>query len=282
MKTILPTCFLSLLFFFLVSPLVAQIPGYMGKRMTVSATLNSNVAIGGPTAANLGLGAGAGGPDIYGDGEGGFALNLRWGGEVAYVSSRRHQFSIGVSYFRTGMIADYQTPSAIPSIDREIFWADDHELFHQLDVVQPRIGFRWFNLNKGAIAPFGPYLGVNLRAAIVSQKVLDKRTNYYDAEAQGHPSIGLPANNTLLFGGFEFGMNHIIADRLVMGLSGEISIPLSLVSNPNSTGFSVSEVSGDPAVYESENEQSFRFHVAERLALQSIMMIRLSVGYLIF
>jgi hypothetical protein len=242
----------------------SQIPGYLGKRMTLAIQSESIFALQGPTANNRGQG------EFYGDKGGGFAVSWRAGLTGGYAVSRSTQVLAGVDYLKTGMISNVTTPY----FDQFNFteFTDEHYLFYNLDVKTANIGFRKFNPQKGALAPFGNYFGMFFDYSLVKGKILDKRTYLQDADLYNrteHTELGIDPKFNYFALGVEFGENFIIKDRLLLNVGARLRVPLQLSR--------VLEYDG----YNLDNQGIFEKDVVARLGLHSLFTINIGFGILL-
>lgn len=246
----------------LTPALSAQIPGYLGKRFSLQADLQTMQALQGPTANNRGSA-------YYGAQGGGFALNWRAGLSGGYAISRERQLYLGVDYLKTGMVLDVQTVYDDPFFD--LRFTDDHSLFYNLTAKTATVGIRTYNINKGAIAPFGPYSGIFLEYSRVTGAILDKQTNLEGRDQYQrteHAPLGIqPKMNYFVFG-YEFGKNFIVADRFVLNLGAKLRLPLQI--------FRLLQEE-DPDI---DNQTKFENEVISRLGLHSLLTVNVGGGFL--
>lgn len=253
-------------------PLHAQAPGYLGKKLSVHANLNALPALGGPTAGNRGS-------VFYGETGGGFAFNWRVGGALAYTVSRKQELRLSFDAFKTGMSETFFTPSGNNGQNNP---NDSHELFFNLDGYSVGITSRAYNLNRGALAPLGPYAAWSLQYTRVNGKILDKRTTY--AFGGPHAPLGLDLKTNLYTLGYSFGQTLIVADRVLLDFGATMNFDLPIVfkalgslSDGSEIGLPV-ESSGD---YIRDNNKQYDREVAWRMFKHSAFFFHFGVGFFI-
>ncbi|MFN0034348.1 MAG: hypothetical protein ACKVUS_04725 [Saprospiraceae bacterium] len=250
-----------------------QVPGYLGKRLTVQGELHSFPAMRGPTASNRGYSV------HYGDKGGGFGFNWSAGARLGYVTSRYGQVLLSVDYLKTGMIQTAFSPAS-GFLGEEGY--DSHELFYNVRGLTAGIGTRKFKSAKGGLAPMGRYSGYSLNATFLKGEILDKRTSYRFGGPE-HAPLGIDPKHVLLSLGYEFGSNFIVKDRLLLNVGAKLNIPLSPRAFRHT--FSEEESLWDPYYNNQEgkedgNTDNFKTLAATRYGLHSLFMFYIGVGLL--
>jgi hypothetical protein len=142
---------------------------------------------------------------------------------------------------------------------------------------------KWFNTAKGALAPMGAYTGLSVDATFVTGSVQDKQTFFAESAAVNHRNLGIDPSFTYWSLTYEFGFNYIIADQLVLNLSGQVAIPLQagryLEELDSAFGQTTVSFEEDYLAY---NQDAFGDGVTTRLAGHNFFMIGIGLGYLIF
>ena len=251
-----------------------QVPGYLGKRLSLQGEFHSFPALGGPTAANKGLQV------HYGEEGGGFGLNWSAGARLGYVMSRQGQVVLSFDYLKTGMTQTAYTPATSFFGEQDF---DSHYLFYNLTGLSGGIGIRQFKPLKGALAPMGRYNGYSLSATYLKGKILDKQTTYVFGGSTGHLPLGIEPKQLSLSFGYETGVNFVIKDRFLLSVGAKLNIPLS----PRFYRFALGEeaswypYSGSSDVsYEEGNTENFKELAATRYAYHSLIMFYIGVGLL--
>jgi hypothetical protein len=219
-KSILIPVFLLLQY----NALFSQAPGYLGKRLFVSANASAIPTFAGPSAANRGLGT------LYDGAENSLDITTRFGIEVGYAVSRKNAVTLTADYAKTGMRTSMITPSLsqfVPSLD----YKDYHYLFYNLNCYTFDLGYQSYNLAKGAIAPMGRYFAFHVFGTMAKGVIMDKRTDYYNASVQQHAKLGI--DPTYITGGigFEWGNNVIVSDHLFMNFGIRCNITAGLAES---------------------------------------------------
>ncbi|MDX1913671.1 MAG: hypothetical protein SFV22_19405 [Saprospiraceae bacterium] len=254
-------------------PVFCQVPGYLGKRLSIQAEFHSMPALNGPTANNRGL------QTHYGDKGGGFALNWNAGLRAGYVTSRSNQVLASLDYFKTGMIQDAYSPSS--SFGSPEY--DSHALFYNITGITGGIGTRGFATEKGALAPMGRYSGFSLNATFLRGDILDKRTSYSDPFSESHAPLGIDAKALLFSLGFETGVNFVVKDRLLLNVGAKFNLPLSPRVYRYAFGEEYDWYPYNPDTdytFAEGNTENFKTLATTRAALHNLVMLYIGVGLL--
>lgn len=244
-----PFCCLILLS--LCSGLQAQIPGYLGKRISLEGSFQSIPALNGPTAKNLSFGFG--GSEVL-------ALNWRVAAIGAYAISRDRQVYLSAGFFKTGANGANSTDFINPDGSLEY---RNYGLFYTLNCKTVSIGTRRFRTNKGAIAPFGRYNGWSLNATFAKGEI---NASYSSGDPRAVGDLDPQASFWTL--GYEFGQNIIVKDFLQLSIGGKLNIPLQFNRYIRNDGFK-------------DNEDWFKQSVFERLALHGLVSFNLGIGFIL-
>lgn len=238
-----------------------QVPGYLGKRISLQGEFHSFPALGGPTSNNKGL------QNSDELGEGSFGLNWSAGARLGYVVSRQSQVLLTFDYFKTGMNQSvyFETGG---------FDYGSREVFFDLTGLSFGVGTRKFRSAKGGLAPMGTYTGYSLHATMLNGKANREFS-------QGTEIHGTKPNHIVPAFGYEIGTNFVVKDRMLLNVGAKLNFALS----PRAVGYVLAEaVSYDP--YSNEkglslaegNTENFKTIAASRYALHSVFMIYLGVG----
>lgn len=238
-----------------------QVPGYLGKKLSLQGEFHSFPALDGPTSNNRGL-------QTYDEVDGGrFGLNWSAGARLGYVVSRQSQILVSFDYFKTGMNQTVYFPDGGFNIG-------ERNVFFNLTGLSFGVGQRKFRSSKGGLAPMGMYTGYSLNATMLNGKV--NREFSSGTEIHGtEPKHIVPSL------GYEFGTNIVVKDRLLVNVGAKLNFALS----PRAVGYVIAEsLSWDP--YSNEkglsfaegNTENFKTIAASRYALHSVFMIYLGVG----
>lgn len=247
--------------------LAAQTPGYLGKKLSVQAEINSFFTRKGPTANNNGENG------WYSDQEtpGAIGMNWRAGLSVGYVISRRHQLYVSGDYLRTGIIhyayAPYQFPFSDPQLAQ-------YSVFHEASGYSGAIGVRFFKTQAGALAPMGFYNGLALQATMLNANITRKALQ---SGEQSTTPFGIEDASALsLAANYEVGSNFIIRDKVLLTLGARLNIPLRF-RKLDLFDESSAELTGD---YLADNKTLFERAAITRMAYLSVFSIHLGVGLL--
>ena len=246
----------------------AQISGYLGKRFSLEADLQSIPTLSGITANNRGLGEHYGTESEKANAN--FALSWRVGVTASYAISRQRAVTLLTDYLKTGAIVN--ATSLYYSAANDQYFQDIHYLFYNLEGRTIGIGLRKFNSRKGALPPFGNFRGFTLEATFIKGKIIDKQTTLggTDLEPRNtHAPLGIQPKTQLFSIGWEFGENYIIADRFLLSFGGHLRLPLQL-----------NALLGDGGEGGGSNQAIFKQSALHRLSVHSLMTIHVGAGFL--
>jgi hypothetical protein len=243
--------------------LFAQAPGYLGKRLFVSANASAIPAFQGPTAGNGGLG------DTYNGASNTIAFSTRFGLEAGYALSRKNAVTLTLDYAKTGMRTYLETP-----FQNSLDYVDRHYLFYNLNCYTFDLGYQGYKLEKGALAPMGRYFSFHLFATSASGVIVEKRTEFSSSRSTTHADLGVKPTYLMAGFGLEWGKNTIIADKFFINTTLRFNLTTgvfktSALQNGNSLG-----------TYQQENQERFDVAAAERLFYHSLFMVKFGIGIL--
>lgn len=245
-----------------LTSLYAQVPGYLGKKFSLGATIATNFGSSGPTADNKG-------GNYYGDAGGGWAPDLKFGGQLNYVVGRRKELTLSAEYFKTGMVNTYTTPTVST---RPTFDVDEHYCFHNLEVTSLSLGLRFYG--GQTLAPMGFSYEANLGYQMISGQIIDKRTTYGLYSNRTHQPISINQNKGLLIAGVGLNWNTILFDRMVLNFGVKSQFPMTwltkLIVRIESYGGEVT------------NQDAFDTAFESRLNNINLFMVQAGVSYLLF
>ena len=184
--------FFSLCIFSQSQFVISQVPGYLGKRLFVSANFSAVPAIMGPTASNKSI---AYPSRLFGESKSSLDFSTRYGIEVGYVTSRYKALTLTLDYAKTGLVSNL---SPIPSFNLK--------LFYTLNCYTIDLGFQRYYLDRAAIAPLNGYFAMHSYITYVSGT---------------SNTLGQSLDQNFLTGGvaLEYGKNSIIADKIIISPS---------------------------------------------------------------
>jgi len=195
----------------------AQTPGYLGNRITVQARFLSSPAIWGPTANNRGIGA-------YKRDD--FSLGLNWKaqGTVGYTLTRKLEATAGVAFGRTGVIAEFVESLVVSSTGEVTSSYTDVFLVANMTFIE--LGLKNYNVNNGALAPYGAHIQYLAGAAIFNGEVI-KRSDQGNLVTNPESSdLQMSTRCVAPYIGVEAGQNLIFFDRLMLNYGVRLSYPL--------------------------------------------------------
>lgn len=273
-KSLIFTSFLLLSFF-----LMAQPPGYVGKRLYTTFNFSSFPTVNGPTQNNNGL-------EYFGD-----VHDRDWGidyeleGELSYVIGRYSSIGITIGQFYTGLKSEAETESlGQENINFSNIQYDRHDLFYRLNVKSIGLHYSWYKSKKGALAPLGNHTYIGIETSFIKGEILDKKTIYSLDEFGLGSSIGhanLNVDPSTVYHSIMLGWsnNQILFDRLIFKVGLRFTLPLSLkVYNGNSRNEAVSNFFYD----DNPNHSLFKARTFDRMVSHQMLRINIGLGILIF
>ncbi len=269
-KVLLFTCLLT------ACSAISQTAGYLGNRFYLKADLGLTMSVG-PTAANRGFSQDA----LYGNGNSGFALSHQYGVQAGFAYARHRAVLLEYHQYETGMKSTASTNEVNDPVRSGGY--DNHELFYSLKSRSAGMGWQFFVLNKGSLAPFGNFLSLYLNWHFVSGDIIDKRTQYSSPSApKFHGNLGFEPKTSFAFGGAGIGQNFILFDRVMLGYEWRFNLPFRLLEI-SSNGFlpnkSNSLFDTEPEVY---NFREFENDAFKRTFQHNLFYYKIGVGLLLF
>jgi hypothetical protein len=252
------------------SALVAQVPGYLGKRLFVKANVSTMLALSNPSATNSYL---LGGQNSSIAKSGTLGFNNVYNVDMGYVLSRRKAVVGNLGYLKTGVYSKAFTPSLSPVRTQG---NDEHDLFYNITGLTVGVGIQNFRLSKGAIAPFGNYNSWSLNYYLYSGDILDKRTRYAD-DIGRHAKLGVDPKMFDLVLGFEWGHNAILFDKVVLSFGYKINLSYQWLSYKLKSDNEFSAILASIG-YEGNNQETFEKRVSERMFYHHLFALKLGVG----
>jgi hypothetical protein len=243
---------------------ICQVPGYLGKKITLQGEFHSFPALGGPTAHNRGL-------NTYNE-NGANKLGLNWSGgaRLGYTVSRYRQVLLMLDYLKTGMT---QTAYYQGFVDEY----GSTDLFYNVTGLSFGLGTRKFRSAKGGLAPMGMYRGCSLSATSLKGKINDTYSDTILTPEQ----LGIDTKHLMLMAGFDFGTNYILKDKLLLN----VGVKLNFALSPRAGSYIFNEgqtwdpYTNEKGLSDSEgNTENFRSAAAARYALHSVFMVYLGIG----
>ncbi len=269
------TLLLISLFFFPIF-LLAQAPGYLGKKGFLSLTVSSLPAINGPTQNNRG-----GDFRTFGTSAGRLGFNYEFEGSFSYVIGRYRTISINAAQYYTGATHSAQTLTSGTVFDPFSFnELDDHDLFSRLNVKSITLRVSKFNASKGALAPVGNRIYYGLKRSFISSNIVDKETRYYNelGELFGHQKIELEQKMNLNFFQLGWSNDQVFWDKVILSMGIRFNIPLNI----DLIRIAYEDKSYDPNYSTNPNQTDYDVAVFSRVFNHEIFRVNIGVGFLLF
>jgi hypothetical protein len=257
--------FCSLFTLCLISVSDAQVPGYLGKRLVLQVDGLSSPTLSNPSVNNRAWRDSG----RFRGGNGRVGVNVRMGVQANFAVARNATLFMKYDRQRTAM----KTEATSLTVSRF------EQKFYELRGQAFTFGFKAFSRKKGALAPFGVYRGLHLTYMHMNGILQESWHNDVPTNSLVE-SFGVVPEKGYLFGGMEFGVNQIFWDQVVINLSGQINLPLNIrrIFDWDSSFNSFI----NPLTDAERNQERFDQAVFRRLAGQSIFLMQVGVGYLLF
>ncbi len=261
---------LKLLLFILSSlaPLIlmAQPPGYLGKRASVNFTVSSLPVILGPTVNNRGR-------DYFGEKKKGIGFNYEFEGDFSYVVGRYRSLSLKVGQYYTGALSQaYTTPLGASGG----YGQDEHDLFHRVNVKSIGIILSRFKKEKGALAPIGNRFYWGVKRTFISASIAEMTTDYRDEVVGpifGHRPINIDQSMNINFLVLGWSNHQVFWDKLILKTGFRIAIPFNLAEY---------DFEGDSGGSTFTNQENFESAINSRVVNHELFRVDIGVGYLLF
>ncbi len=245
--------------------LMAQPPGYLGKRASVTFNISGLPAYNGPSLNNRGRKA-------FGEKKKGIGINYEFEFDFSYVVARYKSLGLKIGQYYTGT-ETYARTETISDMDNSSD-RDEHYLFNRLNVRSIGLVYSKFKRKKGAIAPIGNRFYWGLKRTFVTAEIIDKRT-VYGGDGLGivYGHAPLTYNQNVAFNLLTMGWsnNQIFWDKLILKTGFRFSIPLFTGGLDYQSTFRGSN-----------NQDNFDKRVIQRVASHELFRFDIGIGYLLF
>lgn len=273
MKTVSIIC-LSLF----LNSLIAQVPGYLGKKLFLSANFSATPTLNNPTASNKSMALYDGTGALYGKGKTGWAFNTRLGVQGGYTISRKNAVTFGGDYLKTGATMSAFTPSTSP-LARD-YDQDEHYLFYNLSGITADIGYQVYKSKKGALAPMGNYVGYHFSTSFIKGEILDKQTYYVVSSSKTHLPLGINPQYIHFNFGIEWGNHTIIQDRILLDMALRFNCPINVKAWGDVIEGNSSSAGNNQTDYQDYNQKQFKYMALNRISYHSVVTMRVGIGIL--
>lgn len=211
------TLFCFLLWTITTLQLHAQVPGYLGKRLLISADIGSSMTFLGLTPGNRGI------VNRYGDLEANLGIQNRLGINLEYITSRKGSVRLNYGFMKAGMVLTAQTffyGYALEEIDHDLFLHNDYQFF--------RLGYRSYNKKEMGFAPMGLFFNVHAEYVLAGSRIVDKSTPSFINGVIAHGPLGIDMSNQgFIFTGIEVGKSFPVNNSLLISFSTELNLMLN-------------------------------------------------------
>ncbi len=216
-------CGAILILLFLSLGINAQVPGYLGKKLSINIGAGFYPVIEGPSKGNKG------GIDfILAENPQNSSFGLNYSLEVSadYAIGRYGSFGIFYNQYQTGLTRRLHIPSG-----ESIFLVYDAETFHLIDAKTIGAVYNKFKSGKGALAPIGRFTSYGIERVTVDGEITDfiiinpkgiTTVNPADVQNFDHEHSFF---NLL----FKYMISIPVTDRILIKPGGSIRIPINVI-----------------------------------------------------
>ena len=267
------TLYLVLLGIFAIVPLHGQVPGYLGKRISLEYSAELGAALQGVTQNNTGFGDVFRGRDDFSQKS--FGLSYNHNAKVSFVLTRHFSIGVQASQYYTGLTTNMETQAIVDPSE-----VHSHTNFHRLNIQSLGLNVMHFVKSRGALAPLGAYFSLGFDRMKISGEILD-RVVYERFESDPiseYNLISIDQNMTLNSFSFSAGNNRIFFDRFIFKIGVIFRIPILF------EGFSEtfrSDYFTDPRFETDPNQVIFEMDTFNRLLSHNIMKLEIGFGILL-
>ena len=198
--------------------LMAQVPGFQGKRFFAEIGISAFPNFAFPTAQNKG-----GQSFPYNLHTGHFTLKDRYDLSFYYVTGRRSALKAAYHYQVAGLNSSAQTDGLNGGYDQ-------HNLFYQLHMHDLNLGINLYKNRAKNLSPLGFFWDLSLRFVFIDGLLRDQRVEYYDNRPDHRPYADqlnpLPEQKLMFMLGFsgQWGYRTVIANRLTLSVGMEFTL----------------------------------------------------------
>jgi len=261
-----------LLIFLFSTGLHSQVPGFLGKRLSINIGAGFYPALEGPTKNNKGSVE-----SILSENPTKNTIGLNSAFEISadYAIGRYNSIGIYANQFQTGLTTRLHIPSGT-----SIFLVFDAETFHILNARTYGIVYSKFKSGKGALAPIGRFTSygierVNVKGEISDFIVINQKgiTTVDPAYVQNFEQ----EQNIINFV-FKYMISIPLTDRVLIKPGGSLRLPLNLLIQ----NFEF----GDRSIHEdwgfNFNQAYYTTDMESRIFLHSLVRFEVNLAYLLF
>lgn len=195
----------------------AQVPGYLGKRLLISADIGSSMTFLGLTPGNRGV------VNRYGGAEANLGIQNRLGINLEYITSRKGSLRLNYGLMKAGMVLTAQTffyGYTLLETEHDLFLHNDYQFF--------RLGYRSYNKKEIGFAPMGLFFNVHAEYVLAGSRIVDKSTPSFINGAIAHGPLGIDMSNQgFIFTGIEVGKSFPINNSFLISFSTELNLMLN-------------------------------------------------------
>lgn len=251
-----------------------QVPGYLGKRLSLEYGFEFGIPFKGVTQNNKGYGNVLTADSQVSENKS-FGINYNHNARISYVVSRTKSYGIQVSQYYTGVVTRMETPSKISE-----FGIDTHRNLHRLNVKTIGVVRTSFLRNRGALAPLGEYYTLGLDRMWVTGEIIDRTVfvNNSATPSEIYRPVSLDQTFNLYAFSIGAGTNRILYDRFIFKIGVVIRVPIVL---QNTGSFFRQEYFADERFSTDPHQVIFEMDTYRRLVGHNFMKLELGFGILL-
>jgi len=262
----------ALLMLFLSSCIYSQVPGFLGKKLSINIGAGFYPAIEGPSRNNKGNAE-----HILAENSQKNSIGLNYSLEVSadYVIGRYGAIGIYAGQYETGMTSRLHIPSG-----ESIFLVYDAETFHLINARTIGIQYSKFKSGKGALAPIGRFTSYGVERVTASGEITDliiiNRKGITTVEPSRVKNFDQNLNFINLV--FKYMISIPLTDRLLIKPGGSLRLPVNAILNYRE----FNDASRHPQRGINDNQAFYDVDLQTRLLRHALVRFEVNLAYLIF
>lgn len=254
-----------------------QVPGYLGKRLSIEYSTELAIAFKGVTQNNKGYGDVLTARGDYGSKKE-FGLSYNHNAKISYVVSRQRALGIQVSQYFTGMTTT-MTSKSILSPE----FLDEHHNLHRLNVKSIGLIYTKFFDERGALAPLGSYYNLGIDKIWVTGDIIDRAVygpGFGDERLTVYNDLSIDQSLDLFAFSIGFGNTQVFYDRFLFKYGAVLRFPIFNEFEGGEEALRGSYYS-DNRFNSDPNQVIFEFDTFQRLFSHNFMKLEVGFGILL-
>ncbi len=269
------------LFFILyANTLIAQVPGYLGKKnvFLLKYTVAPNYY--GPNTSNNGFGGlfNKSTDTLYTDQPNN---NLTFSSKMGlqYERSLSKATSIKLSYDRLKTGVNMYALGTHENQFGDVYYRQ-LQSFQTIIGTEIALGLKFFSLSQGSISPMGVYFGIEVGYANYAYEVQDFDFHpVFSGSSEGSVPVAQSGQVNAITAGLELGYSVVMKDNLLLNFNVNTRIPVSGLFVPYDDYY----YSGGSAPVDAirDNQKIHELFISERMAYHNMFMLSIGIGFLL-